>query len=669
MSYLWPTVEEQWGRTGMSKIISIKRDLKTILGLVILGISMLGLGMLLASTVKDIQLMNDGKAEAKRWARSLINGPADATDAFNNQSFFLKQSGSVSRVFVFDVFDKNGNLFHSTGLSDWHPSEQISDLLNSPVTLNRRDKKQLTVQLHAGEGDTPTTNYASVAIPLYSASGYIGSIIAIVDQAEQARYLTQSFQIIVGILLLIAIGIPSVLVIFRTREQVKAEERVRYLSGHDELTGLPNRSSFNAHLSEALDACLETDKHLAVVIIDIDRFKQINDALGHNAGDTVLRRVTAVLNSNIRENGFAARIGSDQFALTLSAFQRREQAAVFVATLSDALSEPLWVNGEQITCAVSLGGAVAPVDADDASTLMRQANLALGCAKAEGGKTFKFFEQGMDTAFISRHERENDLRRALDADQFELAYQPQVDCEREEICGYEALLRWNHPRDGSISPAIFIPMAEETELIVPIGEWVLRRACQEAAAWPKPLKVAVNLSPVQFKPGNIVALVKEILEETGLEPNRLEVEITESLLISSTGKVAEYLDGLRDLGVSIAMDDFGTGYSSLSYISCFPFNKIKIDKSFVQSMTKDTAILSIVKCIIAMGSSLGVTIVAEGVETAEQNRILRSMGCQLVQGYIYGRPVSGAKCKKRIGKPLKITPLKQTKAPKALSAA
>lgn len=379
-----------------------------------------------------------------------------------------------------------------------------------------------------------------------------------------------------------------------------------------------------------------------MVIIDIDRFKEINDALGHNAGDSVLRYVTAVLNSNIRENDFAARIGSDQFALTLSSFQRREQAAVFVATLSDALSAPLWINGEQITCALSLGGAVAPVDADDAPTLIRHANLALGRAKADGGNTFKFFERGMDTAFIHRRERENDLRRALDADQFELAYQPQVDYATEEICGFEALLRWNHPKDGSISPASFIPMAEETELIVPIGEWVLRRACRDAAAWSKPLKVAVNLSAIQFKRIDIVELVKDVLDESGLDPSRLELEITESLLISTTGKVVEDLNGLRDLGVSIAMDDFGTGYSSLSYISSFPFNKIKIDKSFVRSMTRDNAILGIVKCIIAMGRSLGVTIVAEGVETEEQNRILKGLGCQQVQGFLYSRPIARA---------------------------
>lgn len=660
----------------MSKIISIKRDLMTILGLIMLGICVLGLGALSAASVKETQLIHDGEAVAKRWARNLTialdENPDDARGTFFNHGFFLEQNISASRVFAFDVFDKNGNLFHSSGPSDWHPLEIISSLLKSPVTRHRRSQKQQTAQLHADEPNTPATNYASVAIPFYSADGYIGSIIAFVDQAEQARYLTKSFKLIAGVtglLLLIGVGIPSLLVLSRTKEHVKAEERIHYLSGHDEMTGLANRKSFNKHLSNALTERNKDSDHLVVVIIDIDRFKEINDALGHSAGDSVLRYMTELLKSNIHDGDYAARIGSDQFALTLSGIKCQEQVAKFVATLGEALSAPFWINGEQVSTTVSIGCAVAPKYAGEATILMRHANLALGRAKADGGNTFIFFEQGMDTAFIRRRDCEADLRRAIDSDQFELNYQPQVDLKTQTICGYEALIRWNHPRDGRVSPGSFIPLAEETELIIPIGEWVLRRSCRDAAAWPKPLMVSVNLSPVQFKRGNIVELVKGVLEETGLDPKRLEVEITESLLISSTGKVAKDLDGLRDLGVSIAMDDFGTGYSSLSYISCFPFNKIKIDRSFVQSMTEDTAILGIVKCIIAMGHSLGVIITAEGVETPEQNRILKGLGCEQVQGYLYGRPISADKCTKRIGNSLKITPQKQTRIRKAKSAA
>ncbi len=660
----------------MSKIISLKRDLMTMMGLVMLGICVLGLGVMSAASVKENQLMHDGHAEVKRWASKLTNSldlnPEAAHHTFFNHTFYLKQSSSTSRVFAFDVFDKNGKLFHSAGLSDWYPGESITNLLNSPVTRHRRSLGQQTAQLHTLEENTQTQNYASVAMPFYANDSHLGTIIAFVDQAEQTEYLTKSFKIIAGItglLLLIGVGIPSLLMLVRTKEHVKTQERVSYLSGHDEMTGLANRKSFNEHLHATLTQNKKRSGKLFVVIIDIDRFKQINDALGHSAGDSVLRYMTESLKSNIHDGDYAARIGSDQFAMTLSGVKSKDHAVTFIATLKEALSAPFWINGEQVSCTVSIGCAMAPDRAGEATILMRHANLALGRVKSDGGNAFKFFEQDMDTAFIRRRDCEADLRRAIDSDQFELNYQPLVDLKSQQICGYEALIRWNHPRDGRVSPGFFIPLAEETELIIPIGEWVLWQACKDAASWAKPLKVSVNLSPVQFKRGNIVELVKDALEISGLEPERLEVEITESLLISSTGKVAETLHGLRDLGVSIAMDDFGTGYSSLSYISCFPFNKIKIDKSFVQSMTKDTAILGIVKCIIAMGHSLGVIITAEGVETAEQNRILKGLGCEQIQGYLYGRPVDASSCRKRIGKALKISPLKPAGNRKAVSAA
>ncbi|MDA7946868.1 MAG: EAL domain-containing protein [Hyphomicrobiaceae bacterium] len=635
----------------MSKIFSFKRDFLAFLGFVMLGIGMLCVGVLTSTSVKDAQLIRDGKSEAMRWADELLRivdaAPVDAHRAFLDDKFFVRRATMFSRVFAFDVYDKEKRLFYSTGPSDWNLTEMSLDLLNSPVTHYHLSLGETTTKLHTEPDTAHPSHYASVVIPVKSVNGYLGSIVAFVEQSEQAESLATSFKIIAGMtgaMLLLAFGIFSYIVLNKTRDRAKAEERVRFLSGHDELTGLPNRRSFNEHLVTALEHSAENEHYLATVVIDVDRFKEINDAMGHSAGDSVLRYITELLKSNIRDGDFAARIGSDQFALALSSLKRPEQAAVYVATLSEALSAPVWINGEQIVCAVSIGAAIAPGDANDATVLMRHANLALGRAKADGGNTFKFFEQGMDTAFIRRRDCESDLRRAIDSDQFELHYQPQIDLRSETISGYEALIRWIHPRDGVVSPGFFIPLAEETELIIPIGKWVLHQACRDAAAWPKPLKVSVNLSAVQFKPGDFVDLVKNALDESGLDPNRLELEITESLLISSTGQVVEDLEGLRDLGVSIAMDDFGTGYSSLSYISSFPFNKIKIDKSFVRSMGRDNAIMGIVKCIIAMGRSLGVTITAEGVETEEQRQVLKSLGCTQAQGFLYGRPTSGAKC-------------------------
>ena len=653
----------------MSRLFSIRRDLMTILGLVMLGVAMLLVGSLTSTAVREAQLMSDGRAEAKRWATNMASAiQSEANDIRNSfiaRKFFLDHRFSASRVFAFDIFDKNGNLFHSAGPSNWRPRNSATQLLQSPVTRYNSGRKQFTSQVHLDEKAASAKNYASVVIPYYSAKDYLGSIVAFVDQNEQAYYLATSFRItaaLTSLMLLIAFSISLLFVIFRTRDRAKAEQRVHYLSRHDELTGLPNRRSFDDMLSRELETCKKTGSHLAVIVIDIDRFKEINDALGHSAGDSVLRYVTEILKSNIRDGDAAARIGSDQFALILTSIARAEQAAVFTATLTEALSAPLWVNGEQITCTVSIGGSVAPDDTGDPAILMRHANLALGQAKADGGNACEFFEDGMAAAFIKRRDMETDLRRAIETDQFELHYQPQVILNTQTICGFEALIRWNRPNDGTISPAFFIPLAEETELIVPIGEWVLRRACMDAAAWDKPLKVAVNLSAIQFKRIDMVKLVRSVLKETGLDPARLELEITESLLINTTGKVVADLNGLRALGVSIAMDDFGTGYSSLSYISSFPFNRIKIDKSFVRMMTRDKAILGVVKCIIAMGRSLGVSITAEGVETSEQNQIVKSLGCHQVQGFLYGGPVSASECAKRISGPLKIRPTKQTGA-------
>ncbi len=647
----------------MSKIFSIKRDLLALLGFVMMGVGMLCVGTLAMNSVKDTHLMHDGESEARRWtnelARSIDTVTVGAEKAFLDDKFFVEQASSFSRVFAFDVFNKHGKLFYSTGPSDWNLTITSHELLGSPVTRYHTSLGQTTTKLHANDESGRALQYASVIIPFKDAKGYLGSIVAFVEQTDHALSLSTSFNIIAGTtgtMLLIAFGIFSYIVLRKTRERLKAEERIHYLSGHDDLTSLPNRKSFDEQLGHALAARTQDTQHLAAIVIDVDRFKEINDAMGLNAGDSVLRHIAELLKSNTRDGDFAARIGSDQFALTLSSLKRPEQAAVYVATLSEALSAPFWINGEQLVCTVSIGGAIVPGDANDATVLMRHANLALGRAKADGGNTFKFFEQGMDTAFIRRRDCESDLRRAIDSDQFELHYQPQVDIKTEMISGYEALIRWNHPRDGLVSPGFFIPLAEETEMIIPIGKWVLRQACKDAVSWPVPLKISVNLSPLQFKPGNIVELVKGILDETGLEPMRLELEITESLLISSTGQVVEDLEGLRDLGVSIAMDDFGTGYSSLSYISSFPFNKIKIDKSFVRSMTRDSAILGIVKCIIAMGRSLGVAITAEGVETPEECEILKSLGCNQIQGFLYGRPMSISKCLEQMAPRTPINP-------------
>jgi len=647
----------------MSFVYLRRRDWAAFTVILVVTIAMFSVGTLTIKSVKEAQLRDDAQISALRWAKTFDHHSQDIRALFHDrQTVVLAQSivsdsQQVSRIISYELYTAKDRWFYSAGAADWQPNENRVTLLESPLTREHIAARFPTTRLHNQDKANGPRRYASVVIPFYFTNEYLGSVMAYIDQTELNASLTRSFGVIatVTIVIFLILTIVSFYVtLSKSWERWQAEERVSYLSRHDELTGLSNLGSFNEHLGNSLEASKGAGDHLAAIVIDIDRFKEINDALGHAAGDSVLRHIAERLKSNIRDGDFAARIGSDQFALTLSSIKRPQQAAMFVSTLSEALSTPLWISGEKISCSVSIGCALAPIDANEAAILMRHANLALARAKAESGNSYKFYEQGMDAAFIKRRDLEADLRRAIDSEQFDLHYQPLIDLGTQTISGYEALIRWNHPRDGLISPAYFIPLAEDTELIVPIGEWVLHRACMDAATWPKPLKVSVNLSAVQFKRINIVELVKDVLEETSLDPTRLELEITESLLISTTGKVADDLNGLRDLGVSIAMDDFGTGYSSLSYISSFPFNKIKIDKSFIHAMIKDSAILGIVKCIIAMGRSLGVTITAEGVETPEQSRILKGLGCHQVQGFLYSRPVSVDECVAQISDPLKI---------------
>ena len=375
-----------------------------------------------------------------------------------------------------------------------------------------------------------------------------------------------------------------------------------------------------------------------MLCLDIDKFKEINEVADHSGGDQVLRDIGGRIQSTLRENDLIARLAGDEFAIALVDITNLGDVMAFMNRLVEALRRPLQVASKEMLVTTSVGIALAPADGDTAATVLRHAGIALARAKGDGGQRMCFFEQSMDKALQRRRMVEHELRLALGREEFEVVYQPQYDLATERQCGSEALVRWQHPVHGKIAPGHFISVAEDTGLIVPLGEWVLRRACIDAAKWPEPLIVAVNLSPAQFRDGDIAETVAEVLRETGLPPQRLELEITESLLINDTEEVLGKLNRLRQLGVAIAMDDFGTGYSSLSYLARFPFSKIKIDRQFIRNMTRDPAMRAIVKTIIALGRSLDVIITAEGVETQEQAAMLREFGCPQVQGFLYGYP-------------------------------
>jgi diguanylate cyclase (GGDEF)-like protein len=427
-------------------------------------------------------------------------------------------------------------------------------------------------------------------------------------------------------------------------ERARSEATVRHLAHHDALTGLGNRVLFSEQLNEAITRARRSGENLAVLFLDLDGFKHVNDTLGHPAGDKLLKCVADRLQRTVRDTDKVARLGGDEFAILQLAADLPSGAAALASRLIDAVKEPYQIEEHQAVVGTSVGIAVLrteglPFDADQ---LLKSADLALYRAKAEGRGIFRFFQPEMDARAQARRLLEMELRKAVASGGFELHYQPLMDLRSNVITGFEALVRWPHPDRGLIPPGDFIPLAEETGLIVPLGEWVLRRACQDAAAWPRDVRVAVNLSAVQFKTSDLVVTVAAALANSRLEPGRLELEITESVLLDKTKGNLDTLHRLKELGVRISLDDFGTGYSSLSYLRNFEFDKIKIDRSFIQQMAEGHQSRAIVSAIAGLGESFGIATTAEGVETAAQLEKLRSEGCTEVQGFLISRPVPAA---------------------------
>ena len=424
-------------------------------------------------------------------------------------------------------------------------------------------------------------------------------------------------------------------------ERHRTEARIAHMARHDALTDLPNRLELEDRIQAAL---LRTQKgeHAAILSLDLDRFKQVNDTLGHPVGDALLKLVAERLRRIVREEDTVARMGGDEFAIVQLGAAQPGGATNLAQRLIDAISAPYEIDGQQIVVGTSVGIAVAPTDGDAVAALLKSADVALYRAKTDGRGRYRFFESGMDAAMQARRTLELDLRAALVNGEFELHYQPVVSIATQQVTGFEALLRWRHPERGLVSPANFIPLAEEIGLIVPIGEWALRQACGDAATWPDHITVAVNLSPAQFKSVRLSQSVMLALASSGLSPHRLELEITEGVLLLEHGTTLSVLHQLRTLGVRIAMDDFGTGYSSLSYLRSFPFDKIKIDRSFIQNMAQDESSSAIVRAVVGLSATLGMVTTAEGVETAEQLDGVRAEGCTEVQGFYFSaaRPAS-----------------------------
>ena len=420
-----------------------------------------------------------------------------------------------------------------------------------------------------------------------------------------------------------------------------SEERIAHLAHYDALTDLPNRLFFREQLEQALKH-VRRGEQLAVLYLDLDKFKGVNDTLGHQGGDELLKAVAGRLRGCLRETDIVARLGGDEFAVVQTAVERPSDVTDLVKRIHDAIRAPCELLGHELSTDASIGIAMAPDDGIEPDQLPKNADLAMYGAKADGRGTYRFFEAEMDARMKARRSLEFDLRQAVMCGEFEIHYQPLVNICDNSIVACEALLRWNHPTRGMVSPVEFIPIAEDTGVINPLGEWVLRTACAEAARWPSDVTVTVNVSPVQFKSENLVQMVVSALATSGLPARRLELEITESVLLGDDERTLLMLHQLKGLGVRIAMDDFGTGYSSLNYLRRFPFDKVKIDGSFIKDIAEKDGSWSIVQAVVSIAKARKIVTTAEGVETQEQLDLLRVLGCTEMQGYLFSRPQPAA---------------------------
>ncbi len=464
---------------------------------------------------------------------------------------------------------------------------------------------------------------------------------------EEAQRIPTWIQWLLGLAGIAALALLALVFLFRAlvqRKTLELEEKARsleHLANHDLLTGLPNRKLFFDRLKQALRRVSRSGELLAVLYIDLDQFKQINDSFGHGVGDEVLKEVTRRLRTAVREQDTIARLGGDEFAVVMETLKEPESTMHCVKRLREALREPLIVQQVQFNINISIGISIYPQDGHDAHTLLRNADTAMFKAKEAGRSTFQYYVEEMTRTAIERSKMEADMRKALRENQFTVCYQPQICLNTGRVVGFEALARWHHPEHGQIPPSQFIPLAEDTGLILPLGEWVLRTACRQFAQWRKEGMdtglVSVNISALQLRGYGLLDVVRDVVRKTGFETRWLELELTESFIMSHTQQAISVMTELRGLGVSLAVDDFGTGYSSLAYLKQLPLSKLKIDRSFIMGVPADENDVAIVRAIIALGKTLNLQIIAEGVESKEQEEMLRREHCDQAQGYYYAR--------------------------------
>ncbi len=621
---------------------------------VVLLLSLLAAGAAFTAIVRHASqrlLQRDAEHTALAWAHVVVASVEDLEPILSRHQLSdaargdLQRLRNVQEVFRFKLFDRAGQ------------TVLVSDDLDKPQALVQTQgdighgndhvrsmvlggNNVVELKDNANNPKRPA-RYSEAYVPLMKGGRVLGVVEVYVDQSERARRIAAAFGLVAGtvfaLLGALAAGVGWMW-LRRLRVERLAEERVRYLAHHDVLSGLLNRASFGEALHEAAWRHGGGGPGFAVLCIDLDRFKEVNDSQGHAAGDEVLRQVGERLRELVRHGDRVARLGGDEFALLQTGVSSPEAVTTLAERIVESLGQPYFSGTRTLRCGASVGAAIYGVDAQSEEELLHKADVALYRAKAAGRGTFSFYDAALDQELEARRALTHALREAIGSDQLSLHYQPLFGADGHTLTGYEALLRWNHPSLGAQSPAHFIPLAEETGLIDPLGRWVLQRACAVASHWPNGLSVAVNLSAAQFRSGDLVQVVTQALRASGLPAQRLELEITESLLMNNTEQVTLTLHQLAQMGVRIAMDDFGTGYSSLAYLWRFPFDKLKIDRAFTQNLESDPKVSLIVRSIITLAHSLQIRVNAEGVETMGQLGALRQHGCDELQGFLLGRP-------------------------------
>jgi diguanylate cyclase (GGDEF)-like protein len=548
---------------------------------------------------------------------------------------FLIRTQQIRHVFGFEIINLHGNVQLT---SDGSKISSIRGAVHSDTAVRAAKLGRPVISVKEGTPPVRPKHYSEAYLPVIIDGRTQAIVAAYVDLNEQHDHFRRAFLVATLALCLLisgAVGIPTLAWYRRTKEKKLADRRIRFLAHHDVLTGLANR----AQLIERLGNALTGGDYLAVHFIDLDRFKEVNDTLGHDGGDFLLKTIAERLRAAIRVDDIAARLGGDEFVVVQAGVSSKDQAEDFARRLASAVTTPMTFKQQEIVATVSIGVALAPTDGTDPERLLKSADLALYKSKADGRNCIRFFGLEMDASLQARIAIEKTLRDATIHERFVLHYQPLFEITGQRLIGFEALIRLPAEDGSLIPPMTFIPIAEDIRLIGKIGAWVLREACKAASAWPETLTVAVNLSPAQFEADSVSAVVASALKETGLAPRRLELEITETLLLGSSEAIMTELQTLKAMGVAIVMDDFGTGYSSLSYLWRFPFDKIKLDRSFMQGIDvsgRDAE--TVVKTIIALGRELNMRVTVEGVETAKQAAFLDGANADQVQRFFFGRP-------------------------------